>query len=181
MSHAFAIWLTGLPASGKSAIAHVLRERLAEAGLTVEVLESDAMRRTVTPQPTYSREERDLFYRALVFCAGRLVAHGVPVVIDATGNRRAYRDLARNLIRHFVEVAVTCPLEVCQERDRKGIYQGGLRGRSSTVPGLQDPYEPPLKPELEVDTVRTRPEEAADRIMLWLQAHGYLAAARAVE
>lgn len=175
---AFAVWLTGLPASGKSAIAEVLRVRLTQAGLAVEVLESDAVRRELTPAPTYSPEERDLFYRALAFFGSRLVAHGVPVIFDATANRRAYRDRARALIGHFLEVAVVCPLEVCRQRDPKGIYQRGLEGKSTTVPGLQEAYEPPAAPEVTVDTTRLTPEAAAETIMAALHAKGYLEASR---
>lgn len=94
----FAVWLTGLPASGKSSIAGALREELAACGLTVEVLESDVLRRHLTPSPTYSPEERELFYRALAYFGSRLAAHGVPVIFDATGHRRSYREFARGLI-----------------------------------------------------------------------------------
>jgi adenylylsulfate kinase len=179
MGRAFAIWLTGLPASGKSAIAHELKGRLAQAGLEVEVLESDAVRRVLTPLPTYQPEERALFYRALAFCGSRLVAHGVPVIFDATANRRGYRDLARTLIPHFMEVAVLCPLDMCRQRDYKGIYRGGTEGRSTTVPGLQEPYEPPLSPDVELDTTRLSPADAAGRLMEALHHKVYLDAARA--
>ena len=181
MSQAFAVWLTGLPASGKSTIARELSAALAEAGLAVEILESDAMRRVVTPTPTYFREERDLFYRALAFCGSRLVAHGVPVIFDATANRQEYRDLARTLIPHFVEVAVVCPLEVCQHRDRKGTYRKAVEGKSSTVPGLQESYEPPFQPDVVVDTTRLSPKSAAERVMEALRARGYLAEARDIQ
>lgn len=179
MSQAFAVWLTGLPASGKSTIARELKDRLAEAGLAVEVLESDAVRRIVTPQPTYQPEERELFYRGLAFCGSRLVAHGVPVIFDATANLRAYRALGRELIPHFLEVAVHCPLLVCRQRDAKGTYQAGSAGQSTTVPGLQEPYEPPLSPDVEVDTTRLTAAEAAATIMEALHRKGYLEAARA--
>lgn len=175
---AFAVWLTGLPASGKSAIAAKLKTSLAQSGLSVEVLESDAVRTLVTPAPTYSESERGLFYRALAFFGSRLVAHGVPVIFDATANRRAYRDLARALIRNFVEVAVVCPLDVCRQRDRKGTYGRGLTGRSTTVPGLQDPYEPPLKPELTIETTSTTPEVAANLVVEALRSRKFLQAAR---
>jgi adenylylsulfate kinase len=178
MGEAFAVWLTGLPASGKSAIAGALKSKLAHAGLAVEVLESDAVRRLITPAPTYSLEERGLFYRALGFFGSRLVAHGVPVIFDATANRRAYRDLARALIPNFVEVAVVCPLDVCRQRDRKGTYERGLAGRSATVPGLQEPYEPPLKPEVTVETTSLTPEAAADLVLEILQSRGFLQTAR---
>lgn len=178
MSQAFAVWVTGLPASGKSTVTRELQISLAAAGFEAEVLESDTVRQVTTPVPTYFREERDFFYRALAFCGSRLVAHGVPVIFDATATRRAYRDLARTLIPRFVEVAVVCPLEVCQQRDRKGTYRKALEGKSSTVPGLQESYEPPLQPDVVIDTTQLGPEVAAAKIMEELHARGYLSTAR---
>ena len=161
---ACAIWITGLPASGKSTIVSALRPQLEALGLTVDVLESDEVRRLLTPQATYSSEERDLFYRALAFTGQRLVAHGVTVVFDATASRQAYRDWARAMIPRFIEVAVECPLALCMKRDRKGTYQKGLRGQSTTVPGLQSSYESPANPELRIDTTKLSPQEAAKQI-----------------
>lgn len=162
---AFAIWITGLPASGKSTIVSALKPQLEELGLTVEVVESDEVRRVVTPKPTYSEAERDLFYRALVFTGQKLVAHGVTVVFDATASRRVYRDFARSVIPRFIEVAVECPLSTCMERDRKGTYLKGQQGESLTVPGLQSPYEAPINPDLRIDTTTTTPSgDAARRI-----------------
>jgi adenylylsulfate kinase len=178
MNQAFAVWLTGLPASGKSAIAKELSAKLKETGLVVEVLESDAVRRYLTPEPSYERKERDFFYRALAFFGSRLVKHGVPVVFDATGNRQAYRDLARSLIPHFLEVAVQCPLETCLQRDHKGTYSKGVEGKSFMVPGLQDPYEAPLKPDVEIQTTVYSPDAAAAQIIKVLEERGYLRAAR---
>ena len=164
----FAVWITGLPASGKSTITAVLRPKLEKMGLPVEVLESDSFRRMLTPTPTYSSEERDLFYRALAVMGSRLVAHGVVVVFDATATRRAYRDFARSLIDRFVEVAVECPLGICMARDRKGTYAKGMAGHSMTVPGLQDPYEAPISPDVRIDTVRTTASEAVESIIAML-------------
>jgi adenylylsulfate kinase len=161
---AFGIWITGLPASGKSTIVKALRPRLEALGLTVEVLESDEVRRLLTPEATYSPDERDLFYRALAFTGQRLAEHGVTVLFDATASRQAYRDLARAMIPRFLEVAVECPLEVCIQRDRKGTYQRGLRGESTTVPGLQASYEPPARPDLRIDTTKVSPDEASKQI-----------------
>ena len=158
------IWITGLPASGKSTIVSALRPQLEALGLTVDVLESDEVRRLLTPQATYSSEERDRFYRALAFTGQRLVAHGVTVVFDATASRQAYRDWARAMIPRFIEVAVECPLALCMKRDRKGTYQKGLRGQSTTVPGLQSSYESPANPELRIDTTKLSPQEAAKQI-----------------
>jgi adenylylsulfate kinase len=162
---AVAIWLTGLPASGKSTIASALKPQLEKLKLSVEVLESDAVRRVLTPTPTYSPAERDLFYRALALMGAKLVSHGVTVIFDATANRRAYRDFARSLIPTFIEVSVECPLELAMQRDYKGTYQRGERGESSTVPGLQDPYEAPVHPEVTIDTSKLSAKDAAGKVL----------------
>ena len=164
-SPSFAVWLTGLPASGKSTIVAALKPQLEDLGCVVEVLESDMVRRILTPTPTYSHEERDLFYRALAFMGARLVAHGVTVIFDATANRRVYRDFARGLIPNFIEVAVECPLELAMQRDHKGTYQRGQRGESATVPGLQDAYEQPINPEVRIDTTKTIANDAAVKVL----------------
>jgi adenylylsulfate kinase len=164
-SKAFAIWITGLPASGKSTIVSALKPQLEGLGLTVEVLESDEARRVITPIPTYLEAERDLFYRALAFTGQKLVAHGVTVVFDATASRRAYRDFAKSVIPRFIEVAVECPLTTCMERDRKGTYRKGQRGESLTVPGLQSPYEAPINPDLRIDTTTAPSGDAARQIV----------------
>ena len=160
----FAIWITGLPASGKSTIVSALKPQLEAMGFAVEVLESDEVRRVITPIPTYSETERELFYRALAFTGQRLVAHGVTVVFDATASRRVYRDFARSMIPRFIEIAVECPLTTCMERDRKGTYRKGQSGDSLTVPGLQSPYEAPIKSDLRIDTTTTLSTDAARQI-----------------
>ncbi len=162
---AFAIWITGLPASGKSTIVRALTPQLEAEGLRVEVLESDEVRRVLTPEATYSQAERDLFYRALALMGAKLVAQGVTVIFDATATRRDYRDFARSLIPRFIEVAVECPLEICMQRDYKGTYQRGQRGESSTVPGLQSPYEPPFRPDLTIDTTNVQASAAAENVL----------------
>jgi adenylylsulfate kinase len=159
------MWITGLPASGKSTIVAAFQPNLEALGLAVEVLESDEARRIITPLPTYSETERNLFYRALAFTGHRLVVHGVTVVFDATASRRIYRDFARSLITRFIEVAVECPLATCMERDKKGTYQKGRLGESLTVPGLQVPYEAPIHPDLRIDTTTMSPAVAASHIL----------------
>jgi adenylylsulfate kinase len=159
------IWITGLPASGKSTIVRELKPQLEAVGHTVEVLESDEVRRVLTPAATYSDAERDLFYRAVAFTGAKLAAHGVTVIFDATATKRAYRDFARTLFSGFVEVAVECPLEICMQRDYKGTYERGLRGETGTVPGLQVPYEIPLNPELFIDTRQIEAKAAAGMIV----------------
>lgn len=169
-SHSFAIWFTGLPASGKSTIVSVLKPQLEGLGLTVEVLESDEVRRVITPMPTYSEAERDLFYRALAFTGQKLVEHGVTVIFDATANRRAYREYAKSVISRFIEISVECPLAICMERDRKGTYRKGQQGDSHTVPGLQSPYEAPITPDLRIDSTTTPSGDAARQVCEFVKA-----------
>lgn len=169
VKRAFAVWLTGLPASGKSSIVRELKPQLEALGLDVDVLESDEVRCALTPEATYSDAERDLFYRALAFTGAKLVAHGVTVIFDATATKRAYRDFARSLIPKFIEVSVECPLELAMRRDYKGTYQRGRRGETSTVPGLQVPYEPPLNPEVRIDTTKVPASAAAGKILALVQ------------
>jgi len=171
---AFAVWLTGLPASGKSTVARALAAELGGRGIRAAVLESDALRREITPNAKYGEAERDAFYATLAYLARVLVLHGVPVIVDATANRRAYRDRARKAIHRFLEVHVRCPLAVCQARDPKGIYRRGAAGTAQNVPGVSAPYEPPLTPEVVVDGERDDPAVAAGRIVSALEKKGYL-------
>lgn len=149
------IWITGLPGSGKSTIAEGLKELFPEMVL----LRMDDMRKVVTPEPTYSETERDLVYRSLVYTAKLLSDLGHPVIIDATGNMRRWRELARALIPGFAEVYLSCPLELCAGREAgrrvthgapKEIYKKGRKGWP--VPGLTAPYEEPLNPEVIIET-----------------------------
>ena len=144
----WAIWITGLPGSGKSVLARGAAAELRARGEPVRVLELDEIRKTLTPSPTYSDAERDAVYRALVCMAVLLTEAGVPVILDATAHRRIWRDLGRAAIPRFGEVQLLCPPEVCRERERtrppghapRGIYaQAGRPG--ATVPGVDVPYE----------------------------------------
>jgi len=172
--HAFAVWLTGLPASGKSTVARALEAALRSEGLNCAVLESDALRDVFTPHPRYDDEERDTFYRQMVYIGRLLVSHGVTVIFDATANRRGYRESARQEIARFVEVYVDTPLEVCMSRDPKGIYRAAGTGRATTVPGLQAGYEPPLHPDLTIHGDSESPEDSANQIIAALVQKGYV-------
>jgi adenylylsulfate kinase len=161
---AFAIWITGLPASGKSTVAACVKNLLAERGVDVEVLESDVLRKVLNENPSYSEADREAFYQRMVWIGVLLTRHGIPVIFDATANRRSFRDAARRQIPRFFEVFVDVPLETCVARDPKGIYR-----TASNVPGLQAVYEPPENPELAVDGLRESPMDAAKRIVAILE------------
>jgi adenylylsulfate kinase len=158
----FAVWLTGLSGSGKSAIARALVAALHARGVDCSILESDVLRTQLTPFPRYDDADRDFFYGALADLGRRLVAQGRPVVFDATANRRRYRDAARASIARFLEAYVDTPLEVCAARDPKGLYQDA---RVRSLPGVQADYEPPLAPEIVLQGDRGSPDACAQRVI----------------
>lgn len=149
------LWITGLPGSGKSTVADGIKERFPE----FVIMRMDELRKIVTPEPTYSELERDIVYRCIVFISKILSELGHNVIIDATANRRRWRDLARDLIPNFKEIYLRCPLEICSEREKKRVNTHGAPERvyekakaGWPVPGLIVPYEEPLNPDLIVET-----------------------------
>ena len=172
----FAVWLTGLPGSGKSTLAASLKTQLAQHGMDAAVLESDVLRQVLTPRPRYDEEERETFYRQMVYVGTLLIKHGVPVIFDATANRRRYRDEARQQIERFLEVYVDCPLQTCMARDPKGIYRKAGAGEANTVPGLQSVYEPPERPDIVVHCDQEAPDAAAERVVMKLAEKNFIPA-----
>lgn len=176
VSHAWAIWITGLPGSGKTSIAKKVRRSL---GPNVKHLQLDKIRKILTPQPEYTEKERDIVYASLAYMAYLLVDSGVCVIIDATANRRRYRDLARKLIPRFIEVYVDCSLNVCMQRERHrhakysptGIYAGA--GSGGAVPGVDVAYEAPLHPEIVVHSDRTSTGACAGMIAKYIRNMRY--------
>ncbi|MFZ2070661.1 MAG: adenylyl-sulfate kinase [Halobacteriota archaeon] len=171
----WAIWITGLPGSGKSVIAGRVRNILTGRGIAVEVLELDEIRKFITPQPSYSEEEREVVYASLVYMAKLLVASGKPVIIDATANRRRYRERARESITNFAEVYVKCSLGTCMERERSrkakhapsGIYNKA-KTAGAPVPGVNVPYEEPEYPELVVDSDKMSVDGCAENVVAFI-------------
>lgn len=165
----FVVWLTGLPASGKTSLAYAMQRQLAQGGVQAVVLDSDELRAVLTPLPTYTEAERRWVYHVIVYLAAWLAGNGLNVLIAATGNRRLYRDEARRTIKRFAEVYVQCPLDICRQRDSKGIYALAHHGEADRVPGIGVAYEPPVAPEVVVDTTRRTPTEAAESVIRLLQ------------
>lgn len=169
------VWITGYPGSGKSVVSRALIDLLNQKGLSVQLLSSDELRKILTPKPTYSLEERDTVYATLVYMAKLLTKNGVNVLIDATGNLRRYRDDARAQIPRFIEAYLECPLNVCMQREAgrqetynapTQIYLKALQSKTaSTVPGVGQPYEEPLSPEVTVKNFELTPQESAKKIL----------------
>lgn len=168
----WAVWITGPPGSGKTTLARGVETALEARGVTLKVLELDEIRKVLTPAPIYSDAEREIVYRALAYMAKLLTEAGVPVVIDATGHLRAWRELVRGLIPAFAEVQLLCSIEVCREREerrRPGYAPRAIYARAgspgATVPGVDVPYEISLRPELTLNT---------DELDLWTQVQEVL-------
>ncbi|HEU5101895.1 MAG TPA: adenylyl-sulfate kinase [Roseiflexaceae bacterium] len=168
-STGWVVWLTGLPASGKTTIAWALQHKLAARGISAAVLDSDALRGVLLPNSSYAPTERDWFYNRLVELAVWLVREGEHVIIAATGSRRSYREAARaRLGARFAEVWIRCPVEVCRARDPKGLYASAATGMTDSLPGVDVPYEAPEQPDAVVDTDQQTPEQAAEVVLATL-------------
>jgi adenylylsulfate kinase len=171
----FCLWITGLPGSGKSTIVKALSRMLSESEIEAVTLSLDHIRKVLTPEPKYTPEERAIVYRALVIMAQHLVEHGRKnVIIDATGNRKEFRELARKLIPDFAEIYVKCPLRICRVREtsrrsqlvQKNLYEKAMNGRlHGQLPGIATPYEESENRELEVPSDILSPHESAQKIL----------------
>jgi adenylyl-sulfate kinase len=168
----FTIWLTGMSGAGKSTISNVLEQRLRGLGLKVELLDGDVVRTHLSKGLGFSKEDRDTNVRRIGFVCELLSRNGVVAIAAVISPYRAVREELRITIRDFVEVHVDCPVEVLADRDVKGFYKKALAGEISRFTGISDPYEPPLEPEVVVDTSRETPDESADRILATLERLG---------
>jgi adenylylsulfate kinase len=166
------VWLTGLPSAGKTTIASLVGRRLAERR-PVEELDGDVVRTHLSRGLGFSKADRDENIRRIGYVAGLLTRHGVVVLVSAVSPYRAVRDEVRAAIERvggFIEVYVATDLATCRARDVKGLYARHARGELRGLTGVDDPYEPPLSPELVVGTGES-PEESAGRVLAVLGGH----------
>lgn len=170
------IWLTGLPSSGKSTLAHALSRELKALGVAVEILDGDVVRTHLSKGLSFSREDRDLNVKRIGFVGHLLTKHGVFTIVAAVSPYREARDWCRRQIGNFVEVFVETPVAVCEERDVKGLYKKARAGEIQGFTGVDDEYEEPLHPEVVVQTERQTAEQSANKILSKLKELGYLAA-----
>jgi len=170
----FTIWFTGLSGAGKSTLSEVIEKRLRERGRNVEVLDGDIVRTHLSKGLGFSREDRDTNIKRIAFVCGLLTRNGVICISAAIAPYREARAWARTEIGNFVEVYVKCPIEVCRERDVKGLYKLVDEGKIKGFTGVDDPYEEPENPELVVETDKETVEESVARIFAKLEELGYL-------
>ena len=160
----FTLWLTGMPGAGKTTISSLLERWLRDHGEPVERLDGDEVRKRLSKGLGFSREDRDENIRRIGFVAKLLCRNGVIVIVAAISPYRSVRDELRLSIGTFVEIHVDCPMNVLIARDSKGLYKKALSGEIAHFTGISDPYEPPLNPELVIDSSTERPEESAKRV-----------------
>jgi adenylyl-sulfate kinase len=169
MSKGITLWFTGLPASGKSAIAHRVERMLLARGLPVELLDGPEVRQSLSRGLGFSREDREEHVRRIGYVAKLLSRNGVVAICASISPYRATRDEVRANVTNFVEVFVDCPLAVCEQRDREGMYAAARRGELEEFTGVNAPYEPPERPEVHVHSDRESEEEAAAKVVKTLE------------
>src|SRR5215813_2468645 len=170
----FTIWFTGLSGSGKSTLSEIIERRLKEYGRNVEILDGDIVRTHLSKGLGFSREDRDTNIKRIAFVCGLLTRNGVVCISAAIAPYREARAWARQEIGNFVEVYVKCPIEVCRQRDVKGLYKLVDEGKITGFTGVDDPYEEPENPELIVETDKESTEESVQKIFAKLAELGYL-------
>lgn len=165
----FVLWFTGLSASGKSTVADAVAEKLIKRGLKIERLDGDIVRKSLTKDLGFSKEDRDENIQRVTFVAKLLSRNGVGVIASFISPYREVRKKIREETTNFVEVFVKCPLEVCEKRDPKGMYKKARAGEIKNFTGIDDPYEEPENPELVLNTDKETVEESVEKVITKLE------------
>src|SRR5215211_4498134 len=175
----FTLWFTGLSGSGKTTITNQLVKALRKRSVPLEVLDGDIVRENLSKGLGFSKEDRDTNIRRIAFVADLLSRNGVPVITAAISPYREIRDEARRLMGYrFIEVFVKASVEVCAERDVKGLYEKAFKGEIKEFTGVSDPYEPPLNAEITLDTEHQSPEESGAKLLALLEERQLIPAAQ---
>jgi adenylyl-sulfate kinase len=164
MHKGFTVWFTGMSGAGKSTVSKIVQERLRAAGAKVELLDGDIVRTHLSKGLGFSKEDRDTNIRRIGFVCELLTRNGVIAIVAAISPYREVREEVRSKIANFVEVYVTAPIEVLAERDVKGLYKKALAGEIASFTGVSDPYEPPVNPEVTIDSSRESVDESVERV-----------------
>ena len=168
------LWFTGLSGAGKTTISQAVEKELRSRDCNIEVLDGDIVRQNLTKGLGFSKADRDENIRRIGFVAHLLSRNGVIVLVSAISPYRAIRDEVRQRIGDFIEVFVNAPLEVCEERDVKGLYKRARAGEIKQFTGIDDPYEAPLNPEIECRTDQESLEESVAKVLAKVESMGYL-------
>ena len=172
--------MTGLSGAGKTTIAKILETELHSRGIHFERLDGDVVRESLTKDLGFSKEDRDKNIERVTFVAKLLSRNSVGVVASFISPYRATRDMVRRETTNFIEVFVHAPLEVCEQRDVKGMYAKARAGQIANFTGISDPYEEPLNAEITVHTADETPEQSAGRIVAYLEEHNFIPAGEKV-
>ena len=179
MSDGATLWFTGLSGAGKSTIAGIVEAELHARGFKVEVLDGDVVRTNLSKGLGFSKEDRDTNIRRIAFVADLLSRNGVVAITAAISPYREIRDEARELMGdRFIEIYVKASVEECARRDVKGLYEKAFKGEIKEFTGVSDPYEPPLNPEITLDTEHESPEESAAKLLSLLEERQLIPAAQ---
>ncbi|MBO8169267.1 MAG: adenylyl-sulfate kinase [Thermoanaerobacteraceae bacterium] len=168
------LWFTGLSGAGKSTLAQLVAEELRKMGKKVEILDGDEVRQNLSKGLGFSKEDRDTNVKRIGYVAKLLARNGIIAITAAISPYREVRDYVRQQNGDFVEVFVKCPLEVCIERDVKGLYKKALAGEIKQFTGISDTYEEPLNPEIVVNTAEETKEESVQKILNGLKDLNYI-------
>lgn len=166
---ASAIWITGLPASGKTTVSLLLKEYFQKTNQAAIILDGDEIRKTVSKDLGFSPEDRKEHNRRVIEIAKLLVKNNITTIIPLISPYRETREQARKEIPNFIEVYTKASLETCIKRDPKGLYKQAKEGKIQNMTGIQSPYEEPLNPEITLDTEKDTPQDCLEKIIRYLK------------
>ena len=174
----FVAWIEGLPCSGKTALSLSVAARLRAAGLKAEILDGDEVRRMFSPELGFSRKDREFHARRVSYVAQMLARNGVAVIVAMITPYETSRQAARATVgERFTEIWLNCPVEVCRQRDPKGLYHGSPLLHGTKLTGVDDPFEEPLNPDLTIDTATHSVEQCTRQLLDHLVQRGFVRAA----
>lgn len=174
----FTLWFTGLSGAGKTTISEIVARELRARGSKLEILDGDVVRENLSKGLGFSKEDRDTNIRRIAFVADLLSRNGTPVITAAISPYREIRREARDLMgERFIEVYIEASVDVCAERDVKGLYAKAFAGEIKEFTGVSDPYEAPENPEVTLKTAEEEPEESAGRLISYLEERQLIPAA----
>jgi adenylylsulfate kinase len=171
----FTLWFTGLPSSGKTTLATLMADKLRDLGIKVELLDGDEVRKSLSPDLGFSKNDRETHAQRVAYLCRILSRNGIAAIASLISPYKASRQQARDQVgSRFIEVWTKCTLEKCMERDLKGLYKKALEGKIRDMTGVQDPYEEPVDNEVTVDTEHNSVDKCATQIMFYLVESNYL-------